>query len=170
MRIRLVWLVVAVVFMLVIPTPARADGHRAGLFGGYSAAEGSVLNGVNISFDHTFDVSNKGDWRKYLAVMADFSSHETGRKVFSAGVSASGRFDRVVVAAHGLVGRVWGDGSADVAGTLGGDIEFVAVSRTLSSKAVVEIAPLARADYIVRRGTAPSFWRVSTGLVVRWSK
>lgn len=168
MRIRLSWFVVAFVVMLLMPAAARADGHRAGLFGGFSVAEGSVLNGANL----TFDYAGKDAAKKYFAVMADYSVHDGDgfkRQIFTGGVSASRRFNRVVVAAHGLLGGVWGDGSSDVAGTFGADFEVIAVPKVLTPSAV-QIAPLVRADYIVRGGPAPSFWRVSTGLVVRWPK
>ena len=165
MRIRPVWLMVGMVLILVVPTPARADGHRSGLFFGYSAAEGSVLHGFNVSFDHVPKIQGN----KYFAAMADFSAHETGRKILTGGVNISRRFTNAVFSGHGLVGGVWGDGSSDAAGTFGLDVEVIAAKKTLGGKDV-EFAPMARADYILRGGPAPSFWRVSTGLAVRWAQ
>jgi hypothetical protein len=170
MRIRTSWLVMAIVLTLVlIPTPARADGHRAGLFGGISFAEGSVLTGANISLDCTCLVKNN----KHVGVMVDYSFHKGDgitRQVFMGGLNGSHRINNVVVSFHGLIGSVWGDGyDSKLAATFGGEVEYVAATRTLGGKKV-EIAPMFRNDYGVRKGPAPTFWRVSTGLVLRWFK
>ena len=142
MRIPRIWLVLAIItLILVYPRSARADGHRAGLFFGFSAAQGSVLQGVNVSFDYVPKVPAN----KYLAVMVDFSAHETGRQIFTGGLSVSRRFSRVVVAAHGLAGGVWGDGSSDAAGTFGADFEVIAGTKLMGGK-TVEFVPMARAD------------------------
>ena len=166
MRIRHVRLVLAMVLMLLTPSTARADGHRAGLFGGISFAEGSVLTGANISVDFTGLMPSN----RYVGAIVDYGAYKgTGftRQVFMGGIGVSRHIQNFIVGAHGLIGRVWGDGDANLVGTFGADFEYVAAKFTMGTTNV-EVAPLARTDYGIRKGPAPSFWRVSTGLQFRW--
>jgi len=163
MRIRALWVCLAI---LSVPAIASADGHRAGFFAAYSVARGSVLQGAHFNADYAGNKPNN----KLLAGMIDYSVHAKERHTFMGGLSLSHRLDRFVVAGHGLAGRVWGDGSADWAGTFGGAVEVLAWSPTTASGKHLQIAPRVQTDWIVRSGTAHSFWRVSTGIAVRIPK
>ena len=163
MRIRPLWAALAI---LLVPAIAGADGHRAGFFAGYSAARGSVLQGAHFNADYAGNNPNAKIW----AGVVDYSVHDGKgfqRHTFTGGVSGSRRFGQVVVGAQALGGRVWGDGSADWAGIFGGAVERVVWSPTTAAGKRLEIAPKVQTDWIVRSGKAESFWRVSTGIVVR---
>ena len=171
MRIRRLWVALAI---LSVPAVASADGHRAGIFSAYSAAKGSVLQGAHFNVDYAGNDPNA----KVFAAMVDYSVHDGKgfkRHTFSGGLSVSRRFTHprfkeFVVGGQALAGRVWGDGSADWAGTFGGSLERVVWVPTTASGKPVEIAPKVQTDWIVRSGQAKSFWRVSTGIVVRIPK
>jgi len=167
MRIRPLWVALAI---LLVPAIARADGHRAGLFGAYSAAHGSVLQGVHVNFDYAGTGTTPA--AKIWAAMVDYSVHDGDgfqRHTFTGGLSGSHRLNQVVVGFQALGGRVWGDGSADWAGTFGAAFEWVG-SPTAARMNGVHCAPRVQTDWIVRSGKAESFWRVSTGIVVRFPK
>jgi hypothetical protein len=165
MRIRTLWVALAI---LLVPAIASADGHRARLFAAFSAARGSVLKGAHFSFDYP----GKKLEHKYLAPMVDYSVHDGDgfqRHTFTGGLNLSRRADQVVVAAHALGGRVWGDGSADWAGTFGAVIEWIG-SPTAARMEGVLVAPRVQTDWVLRSGEADNFWRVSAGIVVRVGK
>ena len=164
MRLRPLWVALAI---LLVPAIARADGHRARGYAAYSVAKGSVLQGAQFSFDYA---GNKPDARRW-AWMVDYSVNDgTGfkRHTFLSGLSASKRVKHFVLEGHALGGRVWGDGSADWAGTLGFAVEFI-TSPAATWKGV-QFAPQFQSDWIGRKGTAESFARFSGGLAFRFSK
>jgi hypothetical protein len=168
MRIRPLWIALAI---LLVPAIARADGHRARFFGAYSLAQGSVLKGAHINVDYVGD-RTKYD---YLAPTVDYSVHDGDgfqRHTFTAGVNVSHRYKHVVVAGQALGGRVWGDGSADWAGSFGGVIELIGIGSPTDARLEkgVWVSPRIQSDWIVRSGEGDSFWRFSTGFVVRWAK
>jgi hypothetical protein len=166
MRVRPLWVALAI---LSVPAIAGADGHRAGFFGAYSGARGSVLKGVHFNVDYG---GNNPDAKIWAAVV-DYSVHNGKgfkRHTFTGGVSGSRRVGQFVMGAQALGGRVWGDGSADWAGTFGGNLERVIWSPITASGKHLEIAPRVQTDWIVRSGNAKSFWRVSGGIVVRVPK
>jgi hypothetical protein len=165
MRIRPLWVALAI---LLVPAIASADGHRARFFAAFSAASGSVLKGAHFNFDYA---GNKAD-HKYLAPMVDYSVHDGDgfqRHTFTGGLNLSRRARQFVVAGHALGGRVWGDGSADWAGTFGAVIEWLGSPTEAQLKGVV-VRPKVQTDWVLRSGAADSFWRVSTGIVVRFGK
>jgi hypothetical protein len=165
MRIRQFWLLLA---MLAIPTVASADGHRAGAFGGLSFARGSTLTGFHINVEHTLTT---GDDRHVYGT-ADYSVHDGDgfkRQTFMGGINAVGRWKAVSAGVRGLLGGVWGDGSGDISGSIGAQIELGAYSPSALSKPV-RIESRTVVDQVFRGGPGENFWRVSTGIVVKFQR
>ena len=170
MRIRPKWLVLTMVLTLLSPAPALADGHRAGIFGGVSFAEGSTLTGLNLAVDGPLPN------HKSFGLVADYSFHkgthdgiDVTRQLFVGGFSYTKKADWVVIGGHALIGGVWGDGSKNFIGTFGFDLDFIGAAKIMSNGQRL-LVPQVRSDYSARSGSAPDFWRASAGFVYRWYK
>lgn len=169
MRTRHLPLVLMVFVVLLIPSVASADGHRAGLFGGISFARGSVLTGAHFNYERTWQDGDK----KYIYGSIDYSFHngdDVTRQIFMVGgdspflqlgpVSGGARF---------RIGRIWGDGSSDFGGVVGGFVDIGGYSPSVhSTKTRVEVR--VTFEEILRNGSAESFERYSIGLVVKWPR
>lgn len=172
MRIRPSWLILA---LLLIPTAAHADDHKADLFGGPSGARGSSLWGFQVTGALTLPVPGLG---RNLAAIGDFSAHIGSRDEedlisFLVGARlalAKGHESHVVPFAQVMFGRVHyrdGDGSGgDGAVVVGGGLDFL-VTRTEDSGGW---GLRAEVDRVWRVGDAHDLVRVSGGLFVRWGR
>ena len=160
MRSSRFWLVVA---MLLVPSAAAADGHRA-IFFGLSFSNGSLLTGVH----GTVDAVMPGD---RVAIAGDFSWHTgngTDRTLYAAGLRflpgyARNASSRHLVSLHALVGgaRESGDNSA----VFGGGAAYEAVlRRTATARVSLRI----QGDVFGRTGSLDSFGRFSVLLGGRW--
>ena len=159
MRCSRFWLVVA---MLLVPSAAWADGHRA-IFFGLSFSNGSLLTGVHGTFD-----AGPGD---RVAIVGDLSWHTgdgTDRTMYAAGLRflpgyARKTTSRHLVSVHALVGgaRESGDNSA----VFGGGAAYEAVlRRTATARVSLRI----QGDVFGRTGALDSFGRFSVLLGGRW--
>ena len=166
MRIRPLWVALAI---LSVPAIARADGHRAGLFGctpWRTAASCRACTSISITPAPALRPRPKsGPPWSITACTTEMASRDS---TFTGGLSGSHRLKQVVVGVQALGGRV-GDGSADWAGTFGAAFEWVG-SPSAARMSGVHFAPEVQTDWIARSGKAESFWRVSTGIVVRFPK
>jgi hypothetical protein len=158
------------IVVLLIPATASADGHRAGLFGGYSVARGSTLSGFHVSFDYAGNDPEK----HIFAGVLDYSVHDGDgfqRQTFLGGFEASVRlFNQFAGAAHVLFGSTWGDDHKSFSTAFGGTFEWIGRRRAAGAPGGIRLAPAVKYDYIYRADSAESFWRVSTGVVVRFPK
>lgn len=166
---------IVVVGILLAPTVASADGHRAGFFAGFSIARGSTLKGFHLA----------GDWSpskfppklKYLYFEGDFSWHkgdhdgtDVTRITGLGGVRLSlghpltqvaGVLKRHAFSYHTLVGGAGRDGSKDFTTAIGGAYDFVTNHNAPS------LGFRAQYDYLIRTNKTENFHRFSVGLVWR---
>ena len=159
--------------ILLIPTAAYADGHRAGLFGGYSRAnQGSWLNGAHFSVECvlTRQVCRNTKTDSYIYVAADYSFHDGEgfkRQVFLVGGNAQKKWKNVTASGRLLVGSVWGDGAANFSWSTGATFQIVP-SETSALSNRPHVVPHAQVDYIVRTGSPKSFARISIGAMIKF--
>ena len=169
MRVRHLPFVLVFLMAVLVPGIASADGHRAGLFGGYSVARGSTLSGGRISYERTWVDGDK----KYIYGSVDYSFHvgdDLTRQIllFSGDspfvqvgpVSAGGRFG---------FGWIWDDGKANFGGVAGGFIDIGKYSPSVHATQTRFELRLAFEE-IFREGLPEKFERYSIGLVVKWPK
>jgi len=171
MSIRYVWLVVVI---LLVPSVASADQHRAGLYGGVSAARGSTLWGAHFNFEYAVsDADKRREQPQHVYLMADYSIHESNRNTLMGGANFTGKLGGgVAVSLRALAGSVWGDGSSDFAGGIGAAVDVDLGERYPPSNPPdsVRFALRLQADEIIRGGDAKNFWRASVGVVVKFPK
>jgi len=155
--------------MLLTPTLASADGHRAGLFGAFSIAKGSTLTGVHLAGDWTPPAS------EYISVVGDFSVHsgdpngvDVTRKTVMAGANLGygqpAKSKKHVGNVHVLLGGVGGGGQKEFATAIGGSYDFVPdpVARGLAFRV--------QYDRIFVAGGADDFHRISIGALWQWPR
>jgi hypothetical protein len=170
MRIQRPWLVFGI---LLIPTAAGADDHRAGLFFGFSYAQGSRLLGIHGSVELTLPEY------EHWSMVADFSrnsgsqnQNDITRVPFLFGVRYTAAWQdsqKVVPSGHFLVGGVHATGAedgTDWAFAMGGGLDFL----PLRSKSREGWGIRVQGDYIIRLGDADNFPRVSVGGLYRFKK
>ena len=160
MRIHSFWLVVA---LLLIPTIASADGHRAGL-GGISFSRGSLLVGVHaigevVVKDPAFgtvsvlgDVSahfGDGVKRTTIALAARVTPGVSRQSILSA-------TKKQVFGLHVLAGAVVDDGTEPAIGA-GASYDFLWPPNAKGRRKVIRL----QVDGFVPSGDAKNFWRAS---------
>lgn len=168
MRIRRFRIFLGILVVLLIPTVASADGHRAGLGGGPSYGNGSSFWGFHVT----------GDWspgspaQKYLSLVGDFSAlfnKDGDITTFMAGPSASYALlhdtKRLILSSHALFGGAQGTTDIIKAGAVGFGVEFVP-----RPKDTREVAFRMRYDRVIRGADEHDLHRVSVGVIYRWMK
>ena len=165
MLIRRLAVVLGILFL--VPSVARADGHRAGLGGGISFARGSWLTGGHFLFEHVVPTGAE----RYLYVTADYSFHDGDgfkRQIFLAGANVTGSWKNVAATGRLVVGSVWGDGSADLSWSYGAAIDIVPGENSPLRQRSYYLTPRVQVDHIIRKGSPEGFARVSIDLVVKF--
>lgn len=168
MRTRHLPIVLVFMVVILIPSIASADGHRAGLFGGISFARGSVLTGAHFNYERTWVEKDE----KYIYVAGDYSFHtgdDITRQIAMIGVTPSFRFGPLSGGGRFLIGSVWGDGSSNLAGVVGGFVDIAGYPASVhSTKTRVEVR--ITVEEVLRSGSPENFERYSIGLVVKWPR
>jgi hypothetical protein len=175
MRSRRLWLALGV---LLIPSAAQADDHRAGLFAGISFARGSTL----VGFHESYEVTSPRPANRNLSVVGDFSvnfgSHDNGADVTQVPFMFGVRYMPTWLADHQklvpfgqfLVGGVYTndgvDDGTDGAFAFGGGVDFLPTRDASHEGWGVR----AQFDYIVRGGEGDDIPRFSAGVVYRFRK
>lgn len=162
MRIRHFGLVVAI---LLVPSVASADGHRARAFGGVSFAKGSTLTGAHFNVERVVGDSAK----QHVSLLADYSIHETNRHTLMGGATFTGQRGGASFSLRALAGGVFGDGSSNAAVAVGGAIDLGQRLNAARANAIrwgVQV----QVDQIFRGGDAKNFWRTSFGVVAKFPK
>jgi hypothetical protein len=176
MRVRRPWLLLV---LLLLPSAARADDHTAEFYAaGFSFVPGSFLIGPHVAFGKTIELPRYKGFDKNLSIVGDFSTHfgpneEEGKRVtFAVGgrVSATIRdYFKLVHSGRALVGGVYGtdrpEPETNLAFLFGYEAEWMPGRRTLEYEGW---GFRAQVDWVVRKGDAENFARVSTGFVYRW--
>jgi hypothetical protein len=167
MRIRRLRIFLGIFTVLLIPTAASADGHRAGLGGGPSYGNGSSLWGFHLNGDYA-PYENNG---KYYSWVGDFSMLFNGSTLTTlmGGTSVSGAkvvgSKRFVGDGHAYVGIVNSSDNTDPALAVGGTFEFVPRESPETQWAI-----RLQYDRFIRGDEGKDFNRVTLGLVYRWMK
>lgn len=175
MRSRRLWLALGV---LLIPSAALADDHRAGLFAGISFARGSTL----VGFHESLEVTSKTPANRDLSFVADFNvnfgSHDNGNDVTQVPFLFGVRYmptwmadhQRLVPFGQLLVGGVYTndgvDNGTNSAVAFGGGVDFLPTRDATHEGWGIR----AQFDYIVRSGERDNIPRFSAGAIYRFSK
>jgi hypothetical protein len=165
---------VVVLMVLLVPATARASDHVASIFGGYSALFASRENGFNLGLEVSWPTTNA--IHDHLGILVDGGSHgetdahgnKVTKKALLFGLRAIYKIPqapRLVLFAHGLIGRHWSKTGTFVddgwAGGTGGGLDVLLFDTSRAGW-----AGRAQLDFVRIAGdTSP---RLSTGVVFRF--
>jgi hypothetical protein len=175
MRIRLSCVVLG---LLLVPAPARADGHWADFYAAFSGGGG----GSNVYGIHSaFAATSPGGPSHYLSfVLTDVSIHSGSHDgsdvtqitfLWGGRVTISKPYHKFKPSFHVLLGGVTTDGVADgttFATAFGGGLEYLL--DPVSKERKKGFGFRAQIDRVVRSSDRDDFWRISGGVFYRFGR
>ena len=166
--------------MLLFPTAARGDDHKADLYFGVAYAEGSNLWGLHQAF--AFTLNGTGRFAHDFSIVGDVSQHfgsNDGSTATRVSYLTGPRWTIALrnpqhkLLPHVLIGTVHqndnGVDTTDFAAAIGGGWEYV-LHPPSSDQSSSGLGFRVNADYVVRKGDADNYPRVSVGVIYRFKK